>query len=170
MALLTVYKHPHECLSKIAKPIEMIDDTIRQLSEDLLETMYHNQGCGLAATQVNIQKQIFVMDVSDDQNNPQVFINPKIEVLSSDLKLTREGCLSVPNVFELVKRPEQIRIEFLSLDQKIVLLELTELAAACAQHELDHLNGTLFLSHLNEVQHERAMKKLKKYQRNISTS
>ncbi|MBE8215524.1 MAG: peptide deformylase [Endozoicomonadaceae bacterium] len=168
MALLTIYEHPHVCLSKIAQPIEKITEDIQQLSQDLLETMYHHQGCGLAATQVNIQKRIFVMDISDDQSAPKIFINPKIEIISAVLKPTREGCLSVPNVFERVKRPEKIQIEFWSLEEQLMSLELTGLESACAQHETDHLNGQLFLFYLDVIQQERAMKKIKKYKRRSS--
>lgn len=165
MALLKVYEYPHPCLAAKAKEVESVTQEIQTLARDMLETMYENNGCGLAATQVNNQHRLFVMDVSEESNHPQVFINPEITPLTDEQELTSEGCLSVPNIYETVKRPARVRITALNEQGEPFLLELNGLAAVCVQHELDHLNGKVFLDRLSRLKRTRALKKLEKAKR-----
>ena len=162
MALLKVYEYPHPCLSIEAKAVDHITQEIQTIACDMLETMYKSNGCGLAATQVNSNHRMFVMDTSEEGNHPQIFINPKITPLTDELEQTTEGCLSVPNVYETVKRPARIRIEALNEKGESFSLDLEGLASVCAQHELDHLNGKVFLDRLSRLKRTRALKKLGK--------
>lgn len=165
MALLNILKFPDPRLRKIAKPIKEVDNSIRKLAEDMLETMYAAPGIGLAATQVNVQKRLVVMDISEDKDQPLVFINPEIEVIGDSLEEMEEGCLSVPGFFELVKRPAHVIIKALNKEGQPFEIEDQELLAVCIQHEIDHLDGKLFVDYLSPLKRQRIRKKLEKLER-----
>lgn len=162
MALLPILEFPDPRLRTVAEPVAHVDDEIRQLVEDMFETMYDAPGVGLAATQVNVHKQVIVIDVSEDNSDPQVFINPKIEVLDQVLHEYEEGCLSVPGYYESVTRPEHIRVTALNRQGEAFTLEPEGLLAVCIQHEVDHLQGKLFVDYLSNMKRQRIRKKLEK--------
>ena len=164
MAILTILEFPDERLRKKAKPVESVDAKTRQLVDDMLETMYAAPGIGLAATQVNVQKRILVLDISEEKNDPLALINP--EILSKEgQEESDEGCLSVPGVFEKVKRAEKIRIKALDRDGNSFEMDADGLLAVCIQHEMDHLEGKLFVDYLSPLKRQLARKKVKKEQR-----
>lgn len=165
MALLNILKYPDLRLRKKALPVKVIDAAIKKLAADMLETMYAAPGIGLAATQVNIQQRLVVMDLSDEKDNPRIFINPEIEVVGDNLAYTEEGCLSVPGFFELVTRPSQVIIHALDLDGNNQRIDAEELLAICIQHEIDHLDGKLFVDYLTPLKRNRIRQKLEKQQR-----
>lgn len=161
MAVLEVLRFPDERLRTVATPVDDINDDIRQLVDDMFETMRAENGIGLAATQINVHKQVVVMDVSEDQNQPYVFINPKITAKQGS-KINEEGCLSVPNNYAKVDRAEQITVKAFDQQGKEFELEATGLLAICIQHELDHLKGKLFVDYLSPLKRDRIKKKLEK--------
>lgn len=165
MALLEILEFPDPRLRTKAQPVAVVDDTIRQLIGDMFETMYKAPGVGLAATQVNVHQRVVVIDVSEEQNQPLVFINPEIDVLAPELCEYDEGCLSVPGFYETVVRPERIRVKALDRDGKPFEIEPEGLLAVCIQHELDHLNGKLFVDHISDLKRQRIRKKLEKSHR-----
>ncbi|WP_020208557.1 peptide deformylase [Gilvimarinus chinensis] len=165
MALLEILEFPDPRLRTIAKPVETVDDSIRELIDNMFETMYAAPGIGLAATQVNVHRRIVVMDLSEDQSEPRVFINPEVTVLGDDEAPYDEGCLSVPGFYESVDRPTHIRVEALDRDGNPFTLEPDGLLAVCIQHELDHLNGKLFVDYLSQMKRQRIRKKLEKLHR-----
>ncbi|MGD8177258.1 peptide deformylase [Marinimicrobium sp. ARAG 43.8] len=166
MAKLEILEFPDPRLRTIAKPVEQVDDKVRQLVDDMFETMYAAPGIGLAATQVNVHRRVVVMDLSEDQSQPMVFINPEVEVLDREhCSPYDEGCLSVPGFYETVERPEQIRVRALDRDGQPFELEPEGLLAVCIQHELDHLNGKLFVDYLSAMKRQRIRKKLEKQHR-----
>lgn len=165
MALLNILKFPDPKLRKIAQPVKTVDNSIRQLAEDMLETMYAAPGIGLAATQVNVQKRLVVMDISEEKDKPLVFINPEIDVIGDSFEEMDEGCLSVPGFFEPVKRPDHVIIRALSKDGEPFEIEDQGLLAVCIQHEIDHLDGKLFVDYLSPLKRQRIRKKLEKQQR-----
>ncbi len=167
MALLNILKFPDPRLRKKARPIKEIDANVKKLAADMLETMYAAPGIGLAATQVDIQQRLVVMDLSEEKDQPRIFINPEVEVVGDNITYTEEGCLSVPGFFELVKRPDQVIIRALDLDGNIQRIEADELLAVCIQHEIDHLNGKLFVDYLTPLKRNRIRKKLEKQQRQL---
>ena len=164
MALLNVLHFPDPRLRKHAIPVEHVDDSIRQLIDDMFETMYDAPGIGLAATQVNVQKRVIVIDISEDKSQPLALINPTIKHLVGQTE-SEEGCLSVPGFFEPVSRAEQINVS--ALDRHGEPFELTAdgLLAICIQHEIDHLNGKLFVDYLSSLKRNRIRKKLVKQER-----
>lgn len=162
MALLPILEFPDPRLRKIATPVEDVNQTVRQLITDMAETMYDAQGIGLAATQVNVHKRIVVIDVSEERNQLQVFINPEFIVLDDDTAVYQEGCLSVPTFFEDVERPLHIRLRALDADGQAFEFEPDGLLAICIQHEIDHLNGTLFVDHISAIKRSRIRSKLEK--------
>ncbi|MBM7062664.1 peptide deformylase [Pseudomonas sp. UL073] len=165
MAILTILEFPDPRLRTIAKPVEVVDDALRQLVDDMFETMYDAPGIGLAATQVNVHKRVVVMDLSEDKSEPRVFINPEFEALTEDMDQYQEGCLSVPGFYENVDRPQKVRIKALGRDGK-PFEEIAEgLLAVCIQHECDHLNGKLFVDYLSSLKRDRIKKKLEKQHR-----
>jgi len=165
MTILTILEYPDPRLRTIAKPVERVDDTTRRLLDDMFETMYAAPGIGLAATQVGVHQRIVVMDLSEEQNEPRVYINPEFEPLTDELDEYREGCLSVPGFFEEIKRPQRVKVRALDRDGK-PFEELAEgLLAVCIQHECDHLNGKLFVDYLSQLKRSRIKKKLEKQQR-----
>lgn len=165
MALLEILEFPDPRLRTIAQPVETVDDSIRELIDNMFETMYAAPGIGLAATQVNVHRRIVVMDISEDQSEPRVFINPEVTVLGEDMQPYEEGCLSVPGFYDSVDRPTRIRVNALDRDGNPFTLEPDGLLAVCIQHELDHLNGKLFVDYLSQVKRQRIRKKLEKLHR-----
>lgn len=165
MALLPILEFPDPRLRTVAKPIDDVDERIRKLAKDMLETMYDAPGIGLAATQVNVHERILVIDVSEDKSDPLVFINPEVSVLDSEQEGYDEGCLSVPGFFESVSRPAHIKVKALGLDGKAFELEPKGLLAVCIQHEIDHLDGKLFVDYISPMKRQRIRKKLEKQQR-----
>jgi len=165
MTILTILEYPDSRLRTIAKPVERVDETIRRLLDDMFETMYAAPGIGLAATQVGVHLRVVVMDLSEEQNEPRVYINPEFEPLTDTLDEYREGCLSVPGFFEEIKRPQRVKVRALDRDGK-PFEELAEgLLAVCIQHECDHLNGKLFVDYLSQLKRGRIKKKLEKQHR-----
>ncbi len=140
-------------------------DALRQLIDDMFETMYEAPGIGLAATQVNVHLQVVVMDLSEDRSEPRVFINPTVEELTHDMGQYQEGCLSVPGFYENVDRPLRVRVKAQDRDGKPYELECEGLLAVCVQHEFDHLNGKLFVDYLSQLKRDRIKKKLEKQHR-----
>jgi peptide deformylase len=164
MALLPILRFPDPRLKKLAAPVTKIDSSIRRLAADMAETMYEAPGIGLAATQVDVHKRVVVVDISEDKNDLRVFINP--ELLNSEgMSLGEEGCLSVPGVYDKVERAERVSLRYLDLDGKTQVLEADGLLAVCIQHEIDHLNGTVFVDHLSQLKQTRIRSKLAKQAR-----
>lgn len=165
MAILPILEFPDSRLRTVAKPVVAVDDRIRTLVKDMFETMYAAPGIGLAATQVNVHERVVVMDISDDRSQPMVFINPEITVLGEDTADYTEGCLSVPGYSEAVARPTQIKVK--ALNEKGEAFEIVphDLLAVCIQHEVDHLEGKLFVDYLSPLKRQRIRSKLEKEQR-----
>ncbi|GGW96242.1 peptide deformylase [Alteromonas halophila] len=161
MALLEVLSFPDERLRTVAKPVESVNDEIKQLVADMFETMREENGIGLAATQVDRHVQVVVMDVSADQDEPRVFINPKI-TQSEGSTISEEGCLSVPGNYAKVERAEKVTVEALDENGETFSLDAEDLLAICIQHELDHLKGKLFVDYLSPLKRQRIRKKLEK--------
>lgn len=162
MALLPILEFPDPRLRTVAKPVTEVDDNIRRLIDDMFETMYDAPGIGLAASQVNVHKRVVVIDVSEDKSQPLVFINPEIEVLDQETSEYDEGCLSVPGFYETVVRPGHIRVKALDRQGNPFTMEPQGLLAVCIQHELDHLNGKLFVDHISPFKRSRIRAKLEK--------
>ena len=164
MPLLEVLHFPDNRLRKKATSFEIVDEACCMLAKDMLETMYHNQGIGLAATQVNIQKRLVVIDLSSDRNEPMYLINP--EILSYEgTEESREGCLSVPEYYDVVRRAENITYRYLDLNGEIIEDKADGLLSICIQHEIDHLDGKLFIDYLSPLKRQRLRKKLQKQER-----
>ena len=162
MALLTVLCYPDPRLHQVAKPVAEVDARIKKIVADMAETMYDAPGVGLAATQVDIHERIIVIDVSDEQNELRVFINPEITWASAEKKSWREGCLSVPDFYDEVERPANIKLKALDLDGQEFEIEADGLLAVCLQHELDHLQGKVFVQYLSFLKRNRISQKMKK--------
>jgi peptide deformylase len=165
MAILEILEFPDSRLRKKAAEVTKVTDETRRIIEDMFDTMYDAPGIGLAATQVNVHEQIVVIDVSEDKTEPLVFINPKVTVLDGELELMQEGCLSVPGFYEDVERIEHCQIDAIDKDGNPFTLEATGLLAVCIQHELDHLDGKLFVDYLSNTKRDRIRKKLEKQHR-----
>ncbi|WP_459991728.1 peptide deformylase [Methylosoma difficile] len=161
MSILTILEFPDERLRKKAAPVNSVDNTIRKLVDDMFETMYAAKGVGLAATQVNIHQQIIVIDVSEEKTAPLCLINPQI-IEKDGLKESEEGCLSVPSFYEKVKRAEHIKVRALDRDGQPFEFEATDLLCICVQHEMDHLQGKLFVDYLSALKRQLIKKKLEK--------
>ncbi len=164
MAKLTILEFPDPRLRKKARPVETVDDALRATIDDMFETMYAAPGIGLAATQVDIHRRFLVADVSGDQSDPRVYINPVI-VEKDGVTVTEEGCLSVPGYYEEVKRADTIRLKYLNRDGESVEEDLDGLLAVCVQHEIDHLDGKLFVDYISEAKRTRIRKRLEKDRR-----
>ena len=164
MSILTILEFPDKRLRTVAEEVSQVDDNIKTLVDDMLETMYAAKGVGLAATQVNVHKRIIVMDVSEDKDEPICLINPKI-IETEGTETSEEGCLSVPGFFEKVTRAEQIKISALNHDGESFELEARDLLAVCIQHEMDHLEGKLFVDYLSALKRNRIKHKLEKIHR-----
>ncbi len=165
MALLPILSFPDPRLRTVAKPVEEVTDEIRQLASDMLETMYEAPGIGLAASQVDRHIQLIVMDLSEEKDQPMVFINPKITPLTDETQAYEEGCLSVPQIYDKVNRPSRVKIEALNLDGEAFEIEADGLLAVCIQHEMDHLSGKLFVDYLSPLKRQRAREKVGKLTR-----
>jgi peptide deformylase len=155
---------PDPILRQVSTPIEQVDDAVRNLSTDMLETMYDAPGIGLAAIQVGIARRMLVIDLSkeDEEKKPQVFINPEILQSSDERSTYEEGCLSIPDYYAEVERPARITVKYLGLDGKEALIEADGVLATCLQHEIDHLNGTLFIDHISRLKREMVIRKFTK--------
>ena len=164
MALLPILRFPDPRLKKVAKPVAKIDESIRRLAADMAETMYEAPGIGLAATQVDVHQRVVVIDVSEDKSDLRVFINPTLEK-TAGFAVGEEGCLSVPGIYDKVERAERVRVNYLNLDGKSQVLEAEGLLAVCIQHEIDHLNGKVFVDHLSQLKQTRIKNKLAKQAR-----
>lgn len=162
MAIRNIITAPDPRLKQTSTPVEKVDDELRVLMDDMLETMYAAPGIGLAAIQVGVPKQVIVMDLSgeDEAPAPRYFINPEILSSSDDFAVYEEGCLSVPDFYEDVERPAQCRVRFLDYQGEIREMDCDGLLATCLQHEMDHLKGVLFIDHLSRVKREMMLKKL----------
>ena len=161
MTRLTILEYPDPRLRTVAQPVDEADDALRQLIDDMLETMYASQGIGLAATQVNVHRRLLVLDVSEDQGQPLALINPEI-VAREEVCTTQEGCLSVPGIFDDVERAQRIRVRALDRHGEPFEMDAEGLLAVCIQHEMDHLEGKLFVDYLSELKRQRIRKKLEK--------
>jgi len=167
MAIRKILTAPDPRLREISKPVERVDDELRALMDDMLETMYDAPGIGLAAIQVGVPLRVIVMDLAgdDEEPAPQYFVNPEILDPSEDQAVYQEGCLSVPEFFDDVERPARCRVKFLDYHGEEQILDAEGLLATCIQHEMDHLEGVLFIDHLSRLKRDRVLKKLKKEQR-----
>lgn len=164
MALLSILEFPDERLRKKASPVEVFDQNLGQLVDDMLETMYAAPGIGLAATQVNVQKRVIVIDISEEKNTPLCLVNPELISRSGNEEM-EEGCLSVPGIFEKVKRAEAVRVRAYDVLGQAFEFDADGLLAVCIQHEIDHLEGRLFVDHLSALKRQLIRKRIRKEQR-----
>ncbi len=159
--ILPILHYPDVRLRTVAKPVETVDDTIKTLVKDMFETMYQAPGIGLAATQIDHHQRIIVIDISDEKNQPLCLINP--EIIEKDGEIDwEEGCLSVPDYYQCVKRANHIKVRALNQQGKTFEIEADELLGVCIQHEIDHLDGILFIDHLSKLKQKRLLEKTKK--------
>ena len=170
MSLLTILEFPDPRLRKKAAPVETMDDALREILDNMIETMYEAEGIGLAATQVDVHKRMLVIDVSEERNNPLIFINPKITVLDPEPLGHEEGCLSVPGFYELVNRARKVKINALDRNGEAFEQEAEGILAVCIQHEIDHLDGKLFGDYLSTLKRQRIKSKLEKEHRQHKTA
>ena len=164
MALMNILHFPDPRLRNIAQPVDEVNDEIRQLASDMLETMYAAPGIGLAAIQVNVDKRVIVIDISEDQSQPLTLINPQVIATVGEREY-QEGCLSVPEAYEIVSRADTIRVKALDLQGNLQEFEAEGLLATCIQHEIDHLDGKLFVDYLSNLKRQRIKKRLEKHQK-----
>ena len=163
MALLKILIFPDPRLRTVAKTVEVVDDSIKKLAQDMLETMYQGSGIGLAATQVNVHKRVIVLDISESKEEPLILINPEIKkIIDPNKKIFSEGCLSVPGFYEELKRPSSVEISYLDIDGKRNLLLANDLLAVVIQHEIDHLDGKMMVDFISNIKREMIRKKLLK--------
>jgi peptide deformylase len=162
MPILQILEFPDPKLRKVAEPVTVFDEKLEVLIEDMLETMYEAEGIGLAATQIDVHKRLLLIDISENRDCPQVFINPEIEILEDELSEYDEGCLSVPGFYETVSRPRKVKI--IAQDSKGEKFEQVaeDILATCIQHEIDHLDGKLFVDYLSILKRQRIRSKLEK--------
>ncbi|MEM6745673.1 MAG: peptide deformylase [Pseudomonadota bacterium] len=167
MSLRPILIHPDPRLKKVAEAVEAVDDDLRRLIDDMLETMYDAPGIGLAAPQIGVSRRLFVMDVApkDGDPEPMAFVNPRILEASEETEVYEEGCLSIPEIFEDVERPARVTMRWTDREGAVREAEFDGLAATCAQHELDHLNGKLFIDHLSSLKRGMITQKMKKLKR-----
>ncbi|MBM4201004.1 MAG: peptide deformylase [Gammaproteobacteria bacterium] len=164
MAILTILEFPDERLRKRATPVDVFDEALAEFVQDMLATMYAAPGIGLAATQVNVHKAIIVIDISEEKNSPLVLINPEVLARSGQEEM-EEGCLSVPGVYEKVQRAETVRVRTADLEGRLMEFDADGLLAVCIQHEMDHLEGRLFVDRLSPLKRQLVRKKIRKEQR-----
>lgn len=165
MALLPILRYPDPRLKTVATPVTQFDDKLAKLAQDMAETMYDAPGVGLAATQVNVHKRLIVVDCSEDKSGLIVFVNPEIIEASKESKTYEEGCLSVPGVYEKVDRPDTVRVRAQNVKGEFFEIDCDELLAVCIQHEIDHLNGKVFVEYLSQLKQTRIKTKLKKQEK-----
>lgn len=172
MTIREILTAPDPRLRQVSAPVEVVDDGVRALMDDMLETMYEAEGIGLAAIQVNVAKRIIVIDLAGEGEDPQptYFVNPEILDPSEETNLYQEGCLSVPEFWEEVERPARCRVRFLDYFGKEQILDAEGMLATCIQHEMDHLNGVLFIDRISRLKRDRIIRKLKKEQRLAATA
>ncbi|MGD0025965.1 MAG: peptide deformylase [Xanthobacteraceae bacterium] len=168
MAVREIIKLPDKRLRLNSEPVKRIDAGVRKLADDMFETMYDAPGIGLAAIQIGIAKRVITMDLSkkEDDHEPQVFINAEITWKSEEKSIHEEGCLSIPEYYEEVERPAQVKVKYLDLDGKTHEIEAKGLLAVCLQHEIDHINGVLFIDHISKLKRDRVIKKFAKAAKN----
>ena len=164
MALLPILRYPDPRLHNLATPVRVVDDRIRQLVKDMAETMYAAPGIGLAATQVDVHERLLIIDISETRDQLQAFINPEILERSGEAE-TEEGCLSVPGIYDKVTRAERVKVQALNTRGEKFTLEAEGLLAVCIQHEIDHLDGKVFVEYLSRLKQQRIAAKLRKQQR-----
>ena len=164
MAVRDIIKLPDKRLRLASEPIKRIDDGIRKLVDDMFETMYKAPGIGLAAIQIGVPKRVIILDLSkkEDDHKPQIFINPKVIWKSAETSKYEEGCLSIPEFYEEVERPAQVKVKYLDIDGNAQEIEASGLLATCLQHEIDHINGVLFIDHLSRLKRSLIIKKFTK--------
>lgn len=162
MAKLSILRYPDPRLHTVAKPVEVVDDRIRQLADDMLELMYKADGVGLAATQVDVHERLIVIDTSEGRDDPRVLINPELVARSEEMTFADEGCLSVPAIYDKVKRHARVTVRALGRDGQPYEFEADGLLAICVQHEMDHLMGKVFVEYLSALKRDRIKTKLLK--------
>ena len=165
MTVLDILRYPDPRLHTVAKPVAVVDDAVRKLVADMAETMYEAPGIGLAATQVDVHRRIIVIDVSEARDDLKVFINPEIVARSTESKVYEEGCLSVPGIYDEVERPDRVTVKALDLSGQPFTLEADGVLAVCLQHEIDHLDGKVFVQYLSRLKQSRIKSKLSKQDR-----
>lgn len=164
MAIREILVVPHPVLKQVSTPVEAVDDALRALMDDMLETMYDAPGIGLAAVQIGVPKRVIVMDLArqDEPKEPRYFVNPEIIWASEETAPYEEGCLSVPEIYDEVERPARVKLKYLNYQGQAVEEDAEGMFAVCIQHEMDHLQGVLFIDHLSRLKREQAIKKVKK--------
>jgi peptide deformylase len=164
MAIREILTVPNPVLKQVSLPVERVDDDLRALMDDMLETMYNAPGIGLAAIQIGVPKRVIVMDLAreGEDKQPRFFVNPEILWASDDVAPYEEGCLSVPEYFDEVERPAHVKLRYMNYQGETIEEDADGLYAVCIQHEMDHLNGVLFIDHLSRLKREQAVKKVKK--------
>lgn len=165
MAILPILCYPDPRLHTVAQPVNAVDERVRTLVQDMLDTMYDAHGIGLAATQVDVHQRVIVIDVSEERNRPLVLINPEIVWASAEMRVGDEGCLSVPGIYDGVERAAQVRVRALDAQGEPQTIEAEELLAVCIQHEMDHLLGKVFVEYLSPLKRSRIRSKMLKRQR-----
>lgn len=168
MTVRAILRFPDPRLQQVASPVTRVDDSIRELVRDMADTMYEAPGIGLAATQIDVHLQVVVMDLSEERNALQVFINPEIVERGGELAVHEEGCLSVPGIYENVERPGKITVRALNAQGEPFTVQADGLLAVCLQHEIDHLNGRVFVQHLSRLKQSRIRSKLAKQERDAA--
>ena len=162
MARLSILRYPDPRLHTVARPVAAVDERIRQLADDLLETMYEADGVGLAATQVDVHERVIVMDTSEQHDHPVVLINPELTWASPEFAISEEGCLSVPLIYDRVERHARVKVRALNRDGHLFELDAEGLSAVCVQHEMDHLLGKVFVEYLSLLKRDRIRTKMLK--------
>ncbi len=162
MALLNILRYPDTRLHTVARPVAQVDDRIRRLVDDMLETMYAAEGVGLAATQVDVHERVIVMDTSEKRDQPQVLINPVLSWASEEMAIAEEGCLSVPQIYDKVERHARVTVQALNRQGEAFEMEAEGLSAVCVQHEMDHLQGKVFVEYLSLLKRDRIKTKMLK--------
>jgi peptide deformylase len=167
MAIREILVVPNPVLKQVSQPVDKVDDALRALMDDMLETMYDAPGIGLAAIQIGVAKRVIVMDLAgpDEEKAPRYFVNPEILWSSEDTAPYEEGCLSIPEVYDEVQRPARVKLKYLNYQGEEVIEDADGLFAVCIQHEMDHLEGVLFIDHLSRLKRDRAVAKVKKQAR-----
>lgn len=168
MSILNILRYPDPRLHKVAKPVTVFDDKLKKLVADMAETMYDAPGVGLAASQVDVHEQLVVIDVSETNDQLQVFINPEIIWASEEKKVYDEGCLSVPGIYDDVERPAEVKVRALDINGQPFEIHADGLLAVCIQHEMDHLKGKVFVEYLSPLKRNRIKTKLQKEEREMS--
>ena len=161
MSRLDILRYPDPRLRRRAQPVRVVDDEVRRLIDDMFETMYDAPGIGLSAPQVDVAKRVVTIDLSEDRNEPLCLVNPEVRSATGEAK-TEEGCLSVPGIFEVVKRPDRVLVSALDREGRPIEVDAQGLLAVCIQHEIDHLDGRLFVDHLSKLKRQRIRKKAEK--------